>query len=250
MRQVAFRIMSHFRDRAKILISKLVKFIPGPTRNRLNRLILPILIRRAWFKRRVNDCDNHLNLYWDSDNSVTRQQLVSIVQNLVNSFNEKTIRIVEYGSHVGVNLKLIQQACPTTDFKMTAFEPNLEACNFMKSKLPEVEVIQGGESVFLKASGDYKSKVHLTLVNSVFYSMSGPKTKKVIQRACDISEIVVVGDSMINLDGYKSLFNVEPVFFSHPYRKFFNECGFEISGPTLAIASQPQLDGFIVAKKM
>jgi hypothetical protein len=242
--------MSQIRGSSKIQISKLVKFIPGPIRNCLNRVFLPILIRRAWFKRRVTAFDDHLNLYWDSDDSETRLQMVSIIQNLVNSFNEKTIRMVEYGSHVGVNLKLIQHACPTTDFKMTAIEPNLEACKFLKTKLPEVEVIQGGESAFLRMTNDIQFKFHLSLVNSVFYSMSGFKTKKVIRRLCEISDLIVVGDSMVNLNGSKLTFNSEPIFFSHPYRKIFNYFGFEIIETIPAVDFQPQLDGFIVARKI
>ena len=121
-----------------------MKLIPKPILNRLNRIFLPVLIRRAWFKRRANDSDDHLNMYWDSGNSATRQQLVLLIQDIVASFDEEAIRMFEYGSHVGVNLKLIKEACPTTAFIMTALEPNLEACIFLKTKLPDVEVIQGG----------------------------------------------------------------------------------------------------------
>lgn len=242
--------MSHFRDRAKIKILVVIKLIPEPILSRLNRIFLPILIRRAWFKRRANDSDDHLNLYWDSGNSATRQQLVLIIQDLVQIFNEETISMFEYGSHVGVNLKLIKQACPTTAFNMTSLESNLEACIFLKTKLPDVEVIQGGESVFIRKSDDVQFKFHLSLVNSVFYSMSGSKTKRVIRRLCEISDLIVVGDSMINLNGDKLIFNSEPVFFSHPYRKLFNNFGFEITETISAVDSQPQLDGFIVARKI
>ena len=171
--------MSHFRDRWKIKILVVIKLIPEQILSRLNRIFLPILIRRAWFKRRANDSDDHLNLYWDSGNSATRQQLVLIIQDLVHTSNEETISMFEYGSHVGVNLKLVKQACPTTAFNMTALEPNLEACIFLKTKLPDVEVIQGGESVFIRKSDDVQFKFHLSLVDSVFYSMSGSKTKRV-----------------------------------------------------------------------
>ncbi len=156
----------------------------------------------------------------------------------------------EYGSRVGVNLKLVKQACPTTAFNMTALEPNLEACIFLKTKLPDVEVIQGGESEFIRKSDDVQFKFHLSLVNSVFYSMSGSKTKKVIRRLCEISDLIVVGDSMINLNGDKLTFNSDPVFFSHPYVKLFSNCGFEIIESISVVEPQPQLDGFIVAKKI
>ena len=241
--------MSHFRDRAKIK-NFVIKTIPKPILSQLNRFLLPILMRRAWFERKANDSDDHLNLYWDSGNSATRQQLVRIIEELVRSFNEEKISVFEYGSHVGVNLKLIQQACPATAFSMTALEPNLEACNFLKIKLPEVEVIQGGESVFLRKSGKTQFKFHISLVNSVFYSMSGSKTKRVIRRLCEISDFLVVGDSMINLDGNKLTFNSDPVFFSHPYVKLLSNCGFEIIEFISAVEPQPQLDGFIVAKKI
>lgn len=62
---------------------------------------------------------------------------------------------------------------------MTALEPNLEACIFLKTKIPDIEVIQGRESVFIRKSDDVKFKFHLSLVNSVFYFMSGSKTKRV-----------------------------------------------------------------------
>ena len=124
--------MSHFRDRAKVKIFVLMKLIPKPILNRLNRIFLPILIRRAWFKRRVNDSDDHLNMYWDSGNSATRLQLVRIIEELVRSFNEEKISVFEYGSHVGVNLKLIQQACPATAFSMTALEPNFPKLKLFK----------------------------------------------------------------------------------------------------------------------
>jgi hypothetical protein len=241
--------MSHFRDRAKIKIFVVMKLIPKPILNRLNRIFLPVLIRRAWFKRRATDSDDHLNMYWDSGNSATRQQLVLLIQDIVASFDEEAIRMFEYGSHVGVNLKLIKEACPTTAFIMTALEPNLEACIFLKTKLPDVEVIQGGESVFLRKSDDVRFKFHLSLVNSVFYSMSGSKTRRVIRRLCENSDYIVVGDSMINSNGNKLKFNSEPVFFSHPYRKLFNDFGFEITETISAVDPQPQLDGFIVARR-
>jgi hypothetical protein len=80
--------------------------------------------------------------------------------------------------------------------------------------------------------------------------MSGFKTKRVIRRLCEISDFIVVGDSMINLYGSKSIFNSEPVFFSHPYRKLFRNFGFEIVETISAVDPQSQLDGFIVAKKI
>jgi hypothetical protein len=125
----------------------------------------------------------------------------------------------------------------------------MENCLFLKTKLPDVEVIQGGESVFIRKSDDVRFKFHLSLVNSVFYSMSGSKTKRVIRRLCEISDFIVVGDSMINSDGNKLKFNSEPVFFSHPYRKLFNDFDFEITETISAVDPQPQLDGFIVARR-
>ena len=79
--------------------------------------------------------------------------------------------------------------------------------------------------------------------------MSGSKTKRVIRRLSENSDFIVVGDSMINSDGNKLKFNSEPVFFSHPYRKIFNDFGFEITETISAVDPQPQLDGFIVARR-
>jgi len=79
--------------------------------------------------------------------------------------------------------------------------------------------------------------------------MSGSKTRRVIRRLCENSDYIVVGDSMINSNGNKLKFNSEPVFFSHPYRKLFNDFGFEITETISAVDPQPQLDGFIVARR-
>jgi hypothetical protein len=70
-----------------------------------------------------------------------------------------------------------------------------------------------------------------------------------LARLCAISESVVLGESIVNIDGRKSCLRDNPACFDHPYRRWLDEFGFEIVTVDAAPDPRPQLNGFIVARR-
>lgn len=235
------------------ILSIIKKLVPEAIKKPLRRLLTPYLLRRSWMVRKSQKGDDQISMYWNAEKQPNRLKLIDILiqefEYLGGSVNA-TPAILEYGSHVGLNLRMLNELLPSNlKTLIFAVEPNAEAVNFLRQKLPYVQVLQAEDSIFCGQNSFPPQGRYLTFINSVFYSMEQRRTKAVLARLCAISESVVLGESIVNIDGRKSCLRDNPACFDHPYRRWLDEFGFEIVTVDAAPDPRPQLNGFIVARR-
>jgi len=112
-------------------------FFPEAIKRPVRRFLAPYRLRRSWLTRTVNADDNHLELYWNAASQLNRQLLIKILyeQLQVRSDKHSKIGVLEYGSHCGLNLKLLKEAVDgKIQIDLFAVEPNAEAVEFLKRK--------------------------------------------------------------------------------------------------------------------
>lgn len=221
------------------MIKKAIKKIPY-----VYNKYLQYKIRKNWFSRANNESDKHLELYWN-DHGKVRKKLVDILDTLFIENKTNDSSILEFGSHVGTNLKLLSEK---HDVEMYAIEPNVEAYEFLSKKLPFVHSYNFDDDKFIKANIP-SGKVYISLINSVFYCMTPSRVKSVLNKLSKISTIIVIGDSMKCIDASVSNFNQNPICYSHPYKKWLEEFGFTKFENIELTEGQMQLDGYLIAKK-
>jgi hypothetical protein len=225
---------------SKSLKSLLKEIIPS----RLLGLHYQFLLRKRWISRRPTADDDHLTLYWNS-RTKGREALVNIVLGLMQNDGA----ILEYGSHVGTNLSMLQEARPDNKWGWYAVEPNAYAAEFLKQKLPFVNVLTAEDDGFCRNSHFPEGDVTISIVNSVFYCMNAKRVEAVLRKLGSKSKYIIIGDGLDNVDGSESSFNNDPPHFLHPYRKMLAEVGFKIVQQVPSPEPKPQLNGYIVAEK-
>ncbi len=250
------------------------KFMPENTLiNKIERVIkkiirnLPFIYykskavdnRRFWMQRIVSEKDNHLQLYWDDEKNLNRKKLVELVVDAVKHLDPvQQISIFEYGSHVGINIRLIKAQIPTgLNVKFFAVEPNKEAFNFMQEHLPFVKSLNGEDEVFSKAKDFPGQKIQISIVMVVFYSMEGKRVVKVLKKLAEISQYIIICDCLAYFNKKKAKFieifdkeNTKQGLFAHPFKKILGNLGFnEIKIYKVPIL-HPASTGFLVAKKL
>ncbi len=155
-----------------------------------------------------------MEIYWNSRDSANRCKLIELLQREILNSNNNQLRILEYGSHVGINLDIINSAQPDNSITFYAIEPNLEAIGFMKEKLPYVKCLHADDVGFAKNDTFPTDKVEISFVNSVFYCMSPKRVKSLLFKLSKISEVIVLGEGMMNLYGEVSRFMTSPHAFN------------------------------------
>lgn len=216
------------------------------------RWLAPYRLRQSWLHRKTSATDDHLATYWNAEHQSNRQQLIAILSGAIRGLQKQNptaaISVLEYGSHVGLNIRMVKEN--QDDFstvKFYAVEPNAEAVAFLKEKMPDVGVLQGEDSEFLSRESFPHAGMYVCFVNSVFYCMAPRRVEQVLKKLCDISAVLVIGESLENIDGDKSRLRNDPECFEHPYRQLLLKFGFEIQKKAAAIDPRPQLNEYIVA---
>ncbi len=233
-------------------MNKMKKFLKNLIPYFILSCYLVYKLRNGWFNRKKTDQDNHLEIYWNSRNSPNRQRLIELLSHEIFQFiqpHQNHIEILEYGSHVGINLDIIKSAHPNNSITFYAVEPNLEAINFMKDKLPFIQCLHADDLAFMKNKSFPKNNVQISFVNSVFYCMSPKRVKSVLVKLSKVSEVIILGEGMANLDGDDSQFMIDPPCFHHPYRKWLNELNFFEIWQEEAPDPRPQLNKFIAFRR-
>ncbi len=250
------------------------KFIPENTFiNKIEKVIKKFLLklplinskskavdnRKFWMQRIVSENDNHLQLYWDDEKSPNRKKLVELIVEAVKQLDpNQQISILEYGSHVGLNIRLIKEQIPTgLNVKFFAVEPNKEAFNFMQKHLPFVKGLNGEDEVFNRAKDFPGQKIQISIVMVVFYSMEGKRVVKVLKKLAEISQYIIICDCLAYFNKKKARFieifdkaNNKQGLFAHPFNKILGNLGFnEIKIYKVPIL-HPASTGFLVAKKL
>jgi len=78
--------------------------------------------------------------------------------------------------------------------------------------------------------------------------MKPKRVKSVLNKLTKISDIIVIGESLENLDGIESRLINNPECYEHPYRTWLTEMAFEITAIIKAPDPKPQLNGYIIAQ--
>lgn len=234
------------------LKSILKKVTPEGVRVATKRWLAPYRLRQSWLRRKSDANDDHLATYWNAEHQPNRQQLIWILSDAIGRVQAQTgdteISVLEYGSHVGLNIRLLKEN--RKDFsaiKFYAVEPNAEAVAFLKEKMPDVSVLQGEDSEFLSRDSFPPPGTYVCFVNSVFYCKAPRRVEQALKKLCEISTVLVIGESLENIDGDKARLRNDPECFEHPYRSLLEKFGFEIRKKMTAVDPKPQLNGYIVA---
>ena len=224
-------------------------FIPDALKKKVYPFLLKDKIRSSWINRRVDENIDHLSLYWNDDEAPNRLLLVSLIKSLTKRLNKNTLHILEYGSHCGINIKLLRKEINSVNCIFYAIEPNVEACNFLNKNLPEVVVLNGDDRRFIETEFP-KRKVDISFVNSVFFSMEPSRAKPVFMRLLEISDILCIGDGLDNLHGKNSEFYLKANCYHHPYGSWLKNTGFKYDLKAITHHASPQLNGFLLLTKL
>lgn len=215
------------------------------------------IMRNAWLNRAITNENNHIDTYWESSGSSQRKKLISLIIDELSGCGDKNASVLEYGSHVGVNIKLIKEKIgDEKNVTFFAVEPNDEAYTSMQEKLPFVIGLNGEDEEFLKTELFPGCDINLSFVNAVFYSMDGVRVQGVCSKLASLSDVIIIGDEIFNYAGEKTIIHSGEDYlgnkyttFAHPFKKILNDLGF--SNISVIAEHEPKLaiTGYIIAKK-
>lgn len=231
---------------------RLSRAIPEAIKRPLRRFLAPSRLRRSWLTRTSHEGDDHLAIYWNAETQPNRLKLIQTLVDECEHLRSANIQpaILEYGSHVGLNLRMLNNVLQSDQVAAYfAIEPNAEAVNFLRQKLPFVHVLEGEDEAFCRQTDFPPNGNYLTFINSVFYAMEPRRVRAALTRICSFSNSVVLGESIENIDGMHYRMRDHPECFEHPYRLWLDELGFEIVSLETAPDPRPQLNGFVVARR-
>ena len=207
-------------------------------------------VRSAWLARADSTADNHVQVYWESKDQPNRKALIDITKKVLEGVGNNSLSILEFGSHVGVNIYLLNEVLKDKEVIFFAVEPNKDATEFLKEKMPFVNVLQSEDEGFIKSEFPFQ-KVDVCLINAVFYCVSQKRTYKILKKLSSICNCIIIGDELDNLDGEKTIqLNAEPYSLLHPYRKWLREMGFEKFELVNAPVAKTAQNAFLIARKL
>lgn len=153
----------------------------------------------------------------------------------------------EYGSRVGINLKLLHDQLQDDNLKYFAIEPNREAFEFLKAKLDFVEALNVEGFRRRVQFSRHAGRPELYKLGIFLYCP--PSGQSSATKLVNCSQLVVIGDAMDNPEGNRSIFSVDPPCYQHPYRKWLRKFGFDRCEVIPAPDPRPQLNGFVIATR-
>jgi len=166
-------------------------------------------------------------LYWSDTDNPNRNALIELAIEVLESIPQ--VSVLEYGSHVGVNLHMLHTRLGDASVQYFAVEPNVEAFNFMTENLPYVAGLNADDVGFVGAR-DYpcgpQSRITLSIVNAVFTHMEPQRARNVLEKLARTSQIIILGEGLGCARESHSTFSSEPFFYLHPYISWLQEFGF------------------------
>lgn len=211
------------------------------------RLVSPTIQRRTWTKRRTTDVDDHLKLYWEDVDNPRRQALLVLLEAALRS-EPAPHSVLEFGSHVGVNLRLLAERVGGSELQCYAVEPNPEAVGFLEQHLPRVETLRADHRGFLNAASFPGQPVTVSFANGVLYSMSPSAARRVVRKMLSISSTVVIGDNLDHVRGRTSAFVKSSSSFAHPFETWFRSAGVGDIAIVPLEGGDYALSGFVIAR--
>ena len=200
--------------------------------------------RHAWLARE-DKVDGHVDMYWKSIDHPNRTQLVDILVDQIRACGRAKPRVLEFGCHAGMNFKLLHDRCNTVEY--FGVEPNHDAAQFLRGKLPFVTLLEAEDREFV--AGTFPGgNVDISFVNVVLYSVSAARAKRVIDKLCRTSEVVILGEQLAN-KGMTSQFESDPEMYTHPYAAWLRGSGFVRQSVVAPRELSPQLSGYLIARR-
>ncbi len=189
--------------------------------------------RLFWIERKKTKSDDHLELYWKSENAPNRKKLIAVILKLISQYPSDSVSILEYGSHVGINIRMLSERVPKRiDARYYAIEPNPEAYEFMLQKMPFIKGLLGEDSSFIRDKHYPGDRIDLSFISGVFYAMPYKRVIAVLKKIASISNTIVIADEIAGFFGkrtqYRKLFDMNgKMYFSlaHPYAKMLKRVG-------------------------
>jgi hypothetical protein len=203
-------------------------------------------IRRSWLTR-DDRVDGHVAGYWNTSHQPNRATLVDAIAVCATRVTERPLRVLEFGCHAGMNLRLVRDRLGADAVELYGVEPNHDAAAFVRRELPYVQLLEGDDDAFVRAAFPARP-VHVAIVNSVFYCVEAARVRRVLAKLCATTDVVILGEQLDNR-GTTTRFDEAPARFAHPYAAWLRALGFVAHEIVAAPEPRPQLDGFLVAQR-
>lgn len=198
--------------------------------------------RRGWLTRQ-DKVDGHVSVYWNSLGHPNRLRLIDTIARYV---EHETADILEVGCHAGMNFRLLADRFPERAIRYHGVEPNHDAAQFLRENLPFVRLLEAEDRQFVE--GRFVDHAQISFVNVVLYAIHGARARKIVDKLCKISDVVIIGEQLAN-HGDRSTFQQDPEMYVHPYASWIRAAGFHQIEIVPAPEPSPQLSGFLVARR-
>lgn len=157
--------------------------------------------------------------------------------------------MLDFGSHVGTNFRMLGELVPDDHIRYWAVEPNAEAIEFLNQKLPQVETLVASHRGYLAAKDFPPAPVTLSIASGVLSLLAPGDARRVVGKMMATSSVVVLGDNIDNPLGPKSDFLAATSTFVHPFEMWLREGGFTDITVTPGVDPHYAVTGYIVARK-
>lgn len=180
--------------------------------------------RKYWeTRRKETEHENHLDIYWNSTSSPNRIWIINEIEEILKR-NDKKVSFFEFGSHCGVNLRMLSEKLSHRPIEYFAFDVNEEALEFLKTKLPFVNVIKETTEKYFTQLSD---KFDFTLSCGVFYLLPEQKAKLIFKQLARRSRVLIMAESKASTKSV-STFNRTTMEFNHPFDAWAKEFGLNL----------------------
>ena len=194
--------------------------------------------------------ESHLLMYWDDVQNPNRKLLMDLIQEELTRIaaeEKRAVKLFEYGSYCGINFRMLLERTGGLPTELFAVEPNAQAVQFSKSKLPSVTVEQLEDEGFVASS--FPGPMDISFVNKVFYLMNSARSFSVLEKLARISRSIVIGDDMSNYEGRESYWDRKNNGHIHPYKHWFKTLGFEVVKYLPAPQPYRSISHYLIARR-
>jgi len=182
--------------------------------------------------RIISDQYRHSNFHesWKP----VREKIFSIQSETASHFS-----MVDLGGANGSIYYVLNDALPDAHVPYVLIEPFAPFVDDFKSHFPDQTAICADAEAFVEMDADiFADRPYAVFFASLVLCMLKPSiARNVIQRAAQIADHIVLADNIMNVEGQLSvtdtiIFDYFPegfqFYFSHPFKVFFEENGFEL----------------------
>jgi hypothetical protein len=240
----------------------LKRVIPAPLLHVLEKFITLLCPEkmRQWhesldFKIRLNVFsprpESHLQKYWNDTVNPNRLFLTLLLHKekaLFSSSLQHPVKIFEYGSYCGINLKMLDERLDRSSVQLYALEPNPQAAQFLKRNMPFVNMSNSDDEGFIESS--FPGPVDISFTHMVFFQINERRSYSIFKKLSEISRTIIIGENMSNQAGKSSIWDRKQDLYLHPYFTWLKQLGFTIINQTPAPRPYRSISAFCVARRL